>query len=343
MVSLLCGQIGVAGDGGNGDAQKGKAIATILPIIGAVTVGIGVAKVANSDYSGVIWIVMGVAEIAGGMMAMQNNSKTEEQTRGEEQAAGGGAAGGNLAASPGFIGGALPGGITVGDLCAKAGAATCGCSGPNCSSPTITLPDNLPEIKAQMAAAYQADANAFGGKSLDQALTDFEANYKLASKAVNDFNTASAGGTLGDPQNGSGGRAGTLVADGKIDLGEDGNPNAGGTGLKRKGDGADALNGENGNGTGATNAPAGAIANGFPGGRPGRFPVRAINRAKGLQIEDARTGRLLTLFERCSRAIRGEHDRDYTLARLEVARKEMLKRKGKDRAGGVARADTGLN
>jgi hypothetical protein len=57
-----------------------------------------------------------------------------------------------------------------------------------------------------------------------------------------------------------------------------------------------------------------------------RDPPSAVTRHGGLLLEDARTGRLLTLFERLTRAIRGEHDRDLILAKVEWARKDLERR-----------------
>ncbi|MEZ4814940.1 MAG: hypothetical protein R3A80_07020 [Bdellovibrionota bacterium] len=313
-----------AGGGGNGDAKKGAAIPMILTVVGAVTVAVGVAKIAAQQYaSGAIWVAGGIAELIGAGMAKSNNSKTEEETRADDYAYDLAAAGGEAGAIPG-----LPPGINLAGLCAQAGP-NCSCSGTNCSQPQLSIPD-LSTLQESLKSSYAASPESFPpGYSLDDALAKLDNEYGEAQKAVDAFNSASAAGALS-------GNDTAIADDGKL---QDVNDPA------RLAEGKDKVGPHKGDlkaGSGATDsALAGANAYNGKFAKNKRDPVRKVNRY-GLTLEDSRSGRLLTLFERVSRAIRADRDRDITLAKIEWARKELLKKESAKKDT-IASTDTRLN
>jgi len=49
----------------------------------------------------------------------------------------------------------------------------------------------------------------------------------------------------------------------------------------------------------------------------------------GLNLQNNNTNKLLTIFERAARVLRGDRNRDISLAKIEWTRKEALKKQGK--------------
>lgn len=317
VLSLAFSPKAYAGGGGNGDAKKGAAIPMVLTIVGVVTIGVGVAKIAAQQYAtGALWVAGGVAEIIAAGMAGSNNSKTEEETRAQGEPAFDPAAPGG---TPGSIPG-LPDGINLEALCKQAGA-NCTCKGTNCSTPQITIP-SLTDMQNALKSSYDRDPAGFPpGFSLDDALSKLDNEYGKAQEAIDAFNTASANGALsGKSMLADSGELQNVKDPKDLTSGKD-RPNVGKSGEGTTNASADAMNVMNKDWFGK-NTP-GALK---------REPVRPVNR-HGLTLEDARTGRLLTIFERVSRAIRADRDRDITLAKIEWARKELARKaKFKDRA-----------
>lgn len=299
------------GDGGNGQAKKGQTLGLVLGIVGVGTIAIGASMLPNT--SGYVWMAMGIAEVAGAAIAMSNNSKTEEQTRsGPEMPTLDAAKGGGV--DLGSLG--LPPGTTIADLCAKAGIG-CTCGGVNCTKPTINIP-TLDQARAGLEAAYKTDPNAYKGMNLQDALSDLDNNYKEAENVANKFNDASNNGAF----NGGGGSRSLLASEeSNLDsLKDSKNLTSGKDGVKTAGDN----NGKASDGEGA----AGTLVAKLPGeiAAAKRDALPAVERHGGLLLSDARTGRLLTIFERVTRAIRGDHDRDIILAKIEWARKDLAKK-----------------
>lgn len=295
-----------AGGGGNADAKKGQALGMVLTVVGAGTVAYGVSQLPSP--SAYVWIAGGIAEIIGGAMSMSNNSKTEEETRADDQSFDLAAAGGQPGALPG-----LPDGLDFAGICAKAGP-NCSCSGPNCSTPKISIPE-LSTLQDALKSSYAASPESFPpGYSLDDALAKLDNEYGEAQKAVDAFNSASAAGALS-------GKNTAIADDGKLQDVND---------PSRLAEGKDKVGPHQGDlkaGSGATDSALADSAKGYNGkfNSTKRDPVRKVNRY-GLTLEDMRSGRLLTLFERVSRAIRADRDRDLTLAKIEWARKELIKK-----------------
>jgi len=324
-ISIALAPVSAHANGGNADAKKGSAIPMVLTIIGAVTVGVGVAKIAAQQYaSGALWVAGGIAELIGASMAASNNAKTDEETLATAEgympdpAAEGGAPG----AFPG-----LPPGVTLENLC-KSSGGTCTCSGTNCTNPKITLP-TLDELKGSLTNSYNKDPKAFpDGYSLDEALGKLDTQYGEALAAVSAFNAASDAGGL----------SGKSMIAGGGDLQNVKDPKDLTSGKDRPGSGK---SGEAANGSGATGSDLAGRGLAGKFGDTKREPVRPVNR-HGLTVEDARTGRLLTIFERVSRAIRADRDRDLTLAKIEWARKTLAK-KDAAKKNALAKSDTVIN
>ncbi len=324
ILALVLTPVNAYANGGNGDAKKGSAIPMVLTIVGAVTLGVGIAKIAAQQYaSGALWVAGGIAELIGASMAASNNSKTDEETLASAEgympdpAAPGGAPG----AFPG-----LPPGVTLENLC-KSSGGTCTCSGANCTNPKITLP-SLDDLKGSLTNSYNKDPKSFpDGYSLDEALGKLDSQYGDALAAVNAFNAASDAGGLSNK---------SMIA-GTGDLQNVKDPKDLTSGKDRPGK-SNSADGTAGSGATGSDLAGRGLAGKFADSK--REPVRPVNR-HGLTVEDARTGRLLTIFERVSRAIRADRDRDLTLAKIEWARKELAKKNAKKNA--VAKSDTVIN
>lgn len=295
-------------NGGNGDAKKGTAIPMVLTIIGAVTVGVGVGKIASGQVAtGALWVAGGIAELVAAGMAGANNAKTDQETLAQPDPTNTTPPGG---APNAFAG--LPNGVSLAEICNSSGG-TCNCSGANCSNPKINLP-SLGELKNTLSDSYKKDPNSFPmGYSLEDALGKLDSQYGDALAAVDAFNSASdAGAFSGNSMLATGDDLQNVKDPKDLTSGKD-RPNVGSS--------ADGIAG-----SGATGDATGRALASKPGALK-RDPVRPVNR-HGLTVEDARTGRLLTIFERVSRAIRADRDRDLTLAKIEWARKQLNKKNG---------------
>lgn len=171
-------------------------------------------------------------------------------------------------------------------------------------------------MKGAIKTGFEKNPEGFPpGFSLDDALSKLDSEYGKAQEAIDAFNTASAAGALS---------GNSMLADsGDLQKIKDPSNYTSGKDVPKVGKSGEGISG------------AGSVDNGEPKDWFGnklnnhlaskREPVRAVNR-HGLTLEDARTGRLLTIFERVSRAIRADRDRDITLAKIEWARKEIAKK-----------------
>lgn len=314
--------IAYAGDGGHQQAQQGQQMGMVLGIVGAGTIAIGAAMVAAENYAGFIFIAMGIAEVAGAAAASSNNGKTASETENSGGPTGSGSGATGAPADLGFMG--LPAGTTLADVCGKAGSF-CNCTGPNCSTPKMTLP-TLDEAKKGLEQAYISDPTAYKGMPLSEALAELDNNYKNAQKMADGFNEASQNGALaslaGVPTSGVDGASGGTLASLN---GTDSN-STDPTGLNKKTGSSNDSTDSNGLLSGSGDLGAGkGLLGGIPAPYSKREAARPVTRRNALTLEDESSGKLLTIFERVSRAIRGEHNRDYTLAKVEWARKDIIR------------------
>ena len=197
-----------------------------------------------------------------------------------------------------------------------------------CKNPNITLPP-LPTMKANLANAYKNNPGAFpDGFSLDDALNTMDDNYKKADDAVAAFNSASDAGLLGASD--------TMLADGDDADAEAKRKSeiAMGTARSTASEGDAGIAAYN---SGNRDLNLDDLLKKMRKERGDQIPARAV----GLNLEDGRSGRLLSLFERVSRAIRGPRDRDVVLAKMEWSRREILKKLGKTPA--IAAPHSGKN
>jgi hypothetical protein len=319
---LACPRIAIADDSGHQQAQQDQQMGMVLGIVGAGTIAIGAAMVAAENYAGFIFIAMGITEVTGAAAASNNNGKTASETENSGGPTGSGSGATGAPADLGFMG--LPTGTTLADVCGKAGSF-CNCTGTNCSTPQMTLP-TLDEAKKGLEQAYISDPAAYKGLPLSEALAELDNNYKNAEKMANNFNDASKNGALaslaGVPSSDvSGASGGTLASVNGTDT-NSGDP----TGLNKKsGNTKDSSTDASGVTSGTGDTTNGKGLAGIPAPYHKRDAARPVTRRNALTLEDEASGKLLTIFERVSRAIRGEHNRDYTLAKVEWARKDIIR------------------
>jgi hypothetical protein len=287
---------------GHKEAKRGQAIAMVLGIIGIASVAKGTAMLADENPAGALWVAGGIAEIAGAAIATSNNGQTAAQTKGEATDLSS-----HNSSAPDLSGLGFPPGTTLSSLCAKGGSG-CTCNNADCTNVTTKIP-SYDEVKSGLENAYKYDPAAYKGMNLQDALADLNENYKKASKLTDEINEASRNGTLGSSTK-------AIASDSPLDglKGKDLNGNK--DGVKNAGENTGKAEGT---------ADASLIVK-APEQSYARPPVAAVNRHGGLVLEDARTGRLLTIFERVSRAIRGDHDRDLILAKVEWARKDIARK-----------------
>ncbi|MEZ4815319.1 MAG: hypothetical protein R3A80_08970 [Bdellovibrionota bacterium] len=337
-VSLLTPQNTEAGGGGNGMAMVGK-------MLGGVLVAVGVSglfknygeyqtfsNAANTNcpnpYAATACaaanagktkemkdMAINLLEIAGGAAALMSNSGTEADTR----------AGGDLPKYEGYTpesaaGAGLPAGTNLPDVCASMPGA---CKiDPETNRPQIALPPKE-EMMAKLSSTFAGQAVNPDGLSLDEALSDLDKKYDAAADAVAAFNSASDSGAFDAAMNGEGAElASTGQPDGDAGIGEGLNTGRG------------PASGSAGGGLEAFTLPTGETTDWVSLLNKKKSDRGTLSRTKavGMNLEDARSGRLLTLFERVTRTLRGTRDRDILLAKVEWTRKSVLKTQNKARA-----------
>ncbi len=300
-----------ATSGANGMAVMGKVLGGGLVVVGAYQLYKDTATAGVSGWK----IAMDVAMIAGGAMSLLNNSKTAEETKDKgfempETTPPGGSPGGGMPD--------LPGG-SIGGTC-ELMPSICTCQGENCSKQTIKLPA-LNDLKKQISDSYAGNPASFpDGFSLEDALNTLDEDYAKAKAGTDAFNTASNDGAFSTDD--------TALADG-------------GSGIDPKN--KDGLNVAAARGTASDGGSSDTGFKGFALPAAQNLDLESLlnktkkergepiaTKANGLNLEDARNGRILTIFERITRVLRGTRDRDVVLAKMELTRKEALKRLGQD-------------
>lgn len=327
LISFVCTQ--------SLEAKTGKGMATAAKVVGGVLIGVGIYTTVKGfiqfitpaneagvpcavpvpktgltpcEIKGLTKMGLGLLETAGGAAAMMVNADSESQLDS------GTTAGAGLPGMEGYAGGGGPGQPTLPDLCASMPQA-CRVD-PNTNRPTLALPPKA-DMKAAITKAFNGQAVDPSGLTLDQALSDLDEKYDKAADAVAAFNNASNAGAFDAAMNGE--DLGT-TAQGDGDA-------ADGEGLTK----GRALAGASGASPDILTLPNGqsmdwnALLNKTKAERGAPKGANAI----GLNLQDAKSGRILTLWERVSRAIRGTRDRDILLAKVEWTRQQVLAKQGK--------------
>ena len=293
---------GGGGGGGHGKAKSGTMLGGILIAVG--TIGLGISTVMCYNSASLCWkIPLDLLAIAGGIMAMNQNSKSADETAPKGINLGGITAGGLNSGIPNIPDG-VPN-VNIAEKCREA-PSTCTCNDTACSQPQLTLPPKE-ELEKLIRSGTMPD-----GTSLEDALAKLNENYDKARDGVGKFNQLSTAGAF-DPA--GGGLAST--GDDSGDSSENGNTDAAGVGLgsaSGKRSGGDDLDEDDFK----TEPMIDALAK--QRGEQGKVLLMGMNAIN-------KNGKALTIFERLTRALRGKNNRDLILAKNEWIRKKALKNK----------------
>ena len=257
------------------------------------------------------WITGGILGMAGGLVAMNQNGQNDKELTP------GGPTGG-LTAGPSIDinwpknQDGSP--INLPDKC-KEFPQLCKCNDSACNQPTLQLPPK-DDLEKLMRSGGSGKTVLPDGTTLDDALAKLNDNYDKAKDAANAFNQQSAAGSF--LPGGDGGLGGDSSGSGD-DY----------TGLNKGGSGEGSDSASRG---GGFDSPSNPFANNSNAdldnlkkmrGEPD--PVTTV----GLNLQNNNTNKLLNIFERAARVLRGDRNRDISLAKIEWARKEALKKQGK--------------
>ena len=309
-----------------GPGAMGTVLGGALVVVGGITVHEGMQQVntwctcaASPDPStkasclpgctkGKVDIAKGILEMAGGAAALMMNSKNDNQLK-PNQMLGGLTAGTTTYNNPNLPNGPTP---SIPDKC-KEFPQLCKCNDSACNQPTLQLPAK-DELDKLMRIGGTSKSIAPDGTTLDQALAKLNDNYDKAKDAVDAFNQQSAAGAF-LPDGSGGGLAG----------------DSSGSRNDYMGLNKDASNGASQNGAGS-DFPSNAFNNNtdLDNLKKIRGEPEAVTK-EGLNLRNNNTDKLLTIFERAARVLRGDRNRDISLAKIEWVRKESLKKQGNAR------------
>jgi hypothetical protein len=239
----------------------------------------------------------------GGAIAMSQNGKAAKDTAPNPLNLGGLTTGGGLGLGSGLD---PMNGLPKFDI-EKCTPPVCNCNDAACSQPQINLPPKQ-ELEGLMRSGPLPD-----GTSLDDALAKLNENYDKAKDAAANFNQMSAAGAF--------------------------DPNAGGLSLDSTGSG-DSSGKDNSDYTGVGSNLFGSGKKSGSDDSDDDFKtepmIDALSKQRGDQSKallmgmnaiDSKNGKILTIFERLTRALRGKNDRDLVLAKNEWIRKKAIKNK----------------
>jgi hypothetical protein len=309
----------------------GKILGGALVVVGAIDVykGIGETKkwcpcaAAETTckpgcFDGKVQIGKGLLEMAGGMAAMMNNASTEKQ----------------LNQSPDFKYPKqpdttiktpnipnlpnLPDGTkaSIPDKC-KEIPELCKCNDASCNQPTLQLP---PKEELESLMKMGTPSTPADNTTLEEALSKLNENYDKAKEAADNFNKLSAAGAF-DPSGMSGGGLG----DSSLDSLGGGDESYSGL---DKGGGSGSVSGSGRSSDfdfNPRNSALNAEIDNLKKMRGEPDPVTA----EGLNLRSNTTNKVLNIFERAARVLRGDRNRDISLAKIEWTRKEAAKKHGK--------------
>jgi len=285
---------------GHGKAVMGTILGGVLIGVGATSLSTDVGTCSTPSMINCWKIPLDILEIVGGVMAMSQNSQAAAQT----------APTGGINGIPKLN---LPPGTLPPDIKIPKPGVVYFTKNPD-GTPNPQLPSK-DDLKRLIQSGFINGNIAPDGTTLDDALAKLNDNYDKAKDAVNAYNNQQA--LNGDDPN-----SGTQIASSN----GQGNTSDEYIGLN-KGVSGSSSNNDSNNDIGLdgldTNrfspSPTNADLDALKKNRGDFSRVKII----GMNTEDE-TGKALSIFERVSRAIRGERNRDLTLAKIEWARKEAF-------------------
>ncbi len=288
------------GNGAHNKAKSGQLMGGILIGVGAISLGIGLAPCASSQCNWP-WIIGGLLEMAGGALAMSQNGQAAADTAPNPLNLGGLTTGGGLGLGNGPD---LPNGLPKFDI-QKCKPPICNCNDAACSQPQINLPPKQ-ELEGLIRSGPLPD-----GTTLDDALAKLNENYDKAKDAADAFNKMSAAGAF-DPN------AGGLSLDSTGSGDSSGKDNSGDKGVALSGS-VKKSGSDDSDDDFKTEPMIDALS------KQRGDPSKAL--LMGMNAIDDKNGKILTIFQRLTRAIQGKNDRDLVLAKNEWIRKKALKNK----------------
>jgi len=310
---------------GNGMAMVAKGLGGALVAVGLFGLYKDITA-ANADCSNTAtaakcttdkWnIAKDLLETAGGATAMLANSNNGSQVSAGDTTAGTGSTQSGYNTDPG--GTTSGSGSSLSDMCTQ--QPTMCNTDPKTGLTTLNMP-SLGTLQGQLSSAgfIPSQMTDPAGVGLDQALGNLSSSYSKASEAVAAYNAAATNGNFSSAS--SSGIAGNGV--GKDTAGN-------GVGLDTTAGRAPASAGAAGDANQIAQVPVDTLGLNdlIDKTKKDRGAPEEVT-ANGLNIATSKDGRLLTIFERVTRAIRGTRDRDLLLAKIEWARKAATGKLGK--------------
>jgi hypothetical protein len=286
---------------GHGQAVMGTLLGGALIGIGGASLATDSSACAAQDYAACAKIPLDILEIAGGAMAMAQNNKAAGQT-----APGGGSSYSGVPSlnTPNTT---LPPGVTVPDPNKPLVFGNDSNGNPNFQFPPKE------DLQRLVQSGFENGASP-DGTTLEEALAKLNDNYDKAKNAVAAYNQQALGGPSNLDANSS-----PFVASSQDGLSSTNNDDVG-------------LN--KGNGIRTAESEVGLDPTNPFDSNPynSNIDLNALKKSRGetsrvkilgMNAVDS-NGRSLTIFERVSRAIRGDRNRDLTLAKIEWSRKAAL-------------------
>lgn len=302
LLAIFSARVGDSSSG-NGLAVAGEAMGGILTLIGVTSLSKDISSCSPSTPSTCAKTALDTLEIAGGAVALAagisankdtSDSGTTLATSGSSYSwsSGSGLTGDNSAA-------------TIADQCAQA-APLCTCTGSTTCVPQITLP-SLATLQGLVGSGLGINQTGNpNGQSLQAALNDLATNYPQAQQAVAAFNAAAQNGTLGGTDNIA---AQPDTVTNKTKAPDTTHSSAPAAAIAAK------LDAEDGDSMDLTKLMEKAKE------ERGNFVPPTVS---GLDVIDPATGKTLSIWERLTATIRGQHNRDILLAKLEWTRNKVL-------------------
>lgn len=257
--------------------------------------------------------------LAGAAAALMQNSGADDQVRDDQTPTDTPESAGGSPTSP-SLGESSP---TLAGVCESYPAA---CStDTNTGKSILTIPP-LDKIKDAVNDTlkdnpnFASNAVTADGLSLNDALKNLDDSYNQAAQGIAAANGAALGKGSNTSDSALAGVGSETGENKSVGLNENENKNA--TGLAAN-DGTELLSGSSG---GTPVYVEDLISKAIQE----RGPQKAT-AIIGNTMTDPRSGRLLNIFERASRALRGTRDRDLLLAKMEWMRKETLKKEYKNK------------
>ncbi len=294
------------GSGSHENAKKGTLMGGLMIGAGAILTAYGYST--ENPYL----IAGGILEMVIAAGVMMQNSKAAKDTAPKGMNFDGLTTGG--AGTAGNIPN-LPNGMPKLDV-EKCTPPVCNCNDAVCSQPQINLPSKE-ALESLMRTGTMPD-----GTSLEDALSKLNENYDKAKAAAAEFNKLSAAGAF-DP-------SGSGIAN--LDI-------SALTSDSTESDSSDNLGG-GGGGSGSGGSTSGSTKTSRSDDDSDDFKTEPMidflakqrgEQAKaflvGMNSIDAKSGKVLTIFERMTRTLRGKNNRDLVLAKNEWIRKKALKNK----------------